>query len=484
MKSRMTEQKNARARIPFKSVEEVDREIQRLEKQVDTGKMKLVDEKKALADISSLRKQRKGFAGFDETQKGIDDMKSQLADLRKDLNDPEATALSEKYSGIAKELDEIKARQDEAYKSINALRDERTNIQAEQQTKYAAIRAVRDAYYNQRKAYNDYENEAYRARKERQKSERDAYEKDKRRKIAEKKLEEAAEPAYMDEILTAEGLIRYFDPAAGAGLSSKTSSGPGKFAAQAQRVVDGKDIKGTKVERKDEEDYFKGTGGKKGKKGKKGGSAAATTNGASSPAPASGESAAAAGPAGKFNLSMGVIEELGKVNVEPPMGQADVAAVVEKLQGKLKNWRESQEKKTEEVCLFLFSGDGLEISLSHYTTLSSGLVLPFSIPSSLGRYSTDPHHRTSPKRKKKSTVSKPRPTIPPPHPPIIPATRTTLHLRTAAQQKIHPLPLHPQNPSPLIPLPPPPQPQNPLLPTPQPWRKKTPLRVGRRSLPL
>ncbi|KAI9761867.1 MAG: DNA-directed RNA polymerases II 24 kDa polypeptide (RNA polymerase II subunit 5) [Chaenotheca gracillima] len=336
LKSRIQEQKTAKSKVSFKSVDEVDREISRLEKQVDSSTMKLVDEKKALADISSLRKQRKGFAGFDEAQKGIDDVKAQIADLRKGLDDPEAKALSEKYSGITKELDEIKAEQDEAYKNINTLRDERTKLQAEQQAKYSVIHSLKDAYFGGKKAFREYENEAYKARRDRQKAERDQYEKEKRRKVAEKKLEEAAEPAYMDEILTAEGLIRYFDPSQAS--SSSALSEPGKFAAQASRTVDDAGMKGTRMMKKDnkEDEYFAGTGGKKGKKGRKNASAAGASP------------AATPSEGGKFNLSMGVIEELGKVNVDTPMSQADVPATVEKLKAKLEHWKADQKRQTEE----------------------------------------------------------------------------------------------------------------------------------------
>ena len=334
LKSRIAEQKTARSRVAFKNVEEVDREIQRLEKQVDAGTMKLVDEKKALAEISGLRKQRKGFAGFEEAQKGIDDVKAQIAELRKGMDNPEAKALSERYNAIAKELDDIKAEQDEAYKGISSLRDERTKLHAEQQEKYTAMRDIKDQFHKARLAYRDYEQEQWRQRQERQKAERDAYQKDKRRKIADKKLEEASEPAYMDEILTAEGLIRYFDPSAAA--ASKVLRGPSGFAAEAQRTVDSSDIKGTRVSKKEDREgnYFMGTGGKKGKKGKRGN--------AESPAPSTPTE-------GKFNLSIGVIEELAKVNVEPPMNQSDVPSVVEKLKAKLDHWKAEQDKKTKEV---------------------------------------------------------------------------------------------------------------------------------------
>lgn len=299
--------------------------------------MKLVDEKKALAEISSLKKQKKGFASFDDAQKGIDDVKSQIAELKKTLDNPEAKALSERYNEIAKTLDGIKAEQDDAYKSLSSLRDERTKHQADQQAKYSSMRDIKDAYHKARVAYRDYEQEQWKQRQERQKAERDAYQKEKRRKIADKKLEEASDPAYMDDILTAQGLIHYFDPSAPA--ASKSLLGPSGFAAEAQRSVDESSIPGTKMSKKeDREDiYFMGTGGKKGKRGKK-------ANGTASPASSTSTES-------RFNLSMGVIEELAKVNVEPPMNQSDVPTVVEKLKAKLEHWKSDQEKKTKDVSL-------------------------------------------------------------------------------------------------------------------------------------
>ncbi|KAF2839486.1 hypothetical protein M501DRAFT_1056850 [Patellaria atrata CBS 101060] len=327
LKSRINEDKTARGRVNFKSVEEVDREIQRLQKQVDTGAMKLVDEKKALADISSLHKQRKGFAGFDQAKKGIDSLKGEIAELRKQLDDPESKALSDKYTAIQKELDEIKSEQDSAFKSLNSLRDERSKAQAEQQEKYIALKEIKDKYFQAKRAYRDYEQELYKQRKEKQRQEQEAYIAGKRKQVAAQKLEEASAPAYQDEIRTAEGLIRYFDPDS---LESKEEVGPGKFAASAQRTVDDSGIKGTRLVKKQDDDYFQGTGGKKSKKNKKSGGATSSSS----------ES--------KFNLSIGVIEQLAQVGIDPPSNQADVPSVVEKIKSKLETWKKDQEQKTKE----------------------------------------------------------------------------------------------------------------------------------------
>lgn len=336
LKSQIAEQKAKRSQVSWKNTEEIDREIQRLEKVAESSSATLVDQKKAIAEISSLRKQKKAFGGFDEAQRGIDKVKGEIAELRKTMDNPEAKALSQRYDEADKELKAIKAEQDEAYKSINALRDERSKAYAEQQEKYSSLKDIRDAHYKAKQAYRQYDQEQYRLRMEKQRAEREAYNKEKRRKIADKKLEEASEPAYMDEILTAEGLIRYFDPSSPE--ASKSLRGPSGFAAEAQRSVDSSsEFKGMKVSKKEdrEETYFMGTGGKKGKKGKKGSSTG-------SPAPGTPTE-------GKFHLGIGIIEELAKVGVEPPMSQTGVPAVVEKLKEKREKWKAEQDQKTKEV---------------------------------------------------------------------------------------------------------------------------------------
>lgn len=333
LKSRINEQKNARSKVSFKSVDDVQKEIDRLQKQVDTGSMKIVDEKKALADISQLNRQKKGFAGFEEAQKGIDDVKAQIAELKKSMDDPESKALSDRYTQITSELDGIKAEQDDAYKNLNALRDERTKIHEDQQKKYASVKEIKDKYYQARRAAQDYEKEARRVRDERRKAENDAYHRGRRQEAAKAKLEEASAPAYQDEIRTTQSLLAHFDPSF---AQKAEAAGPGKFAATASRTVDSSGMKGTRLSKKgdEEENYFIGGGGKKNKRNRN----QQANGGAASPA-----------PEGKFNLDLGTIDSLAKIGIDPPMSQADVPAVVEKLKEKLDFWKGDQKRKTDEV---------------------------------------------------------------------------------------------------------------------------------------
>ena len=337
--SKIAAQKTARSKIPFKSPEDVDHEIARLERQVDTGTLKLVEERKALADITSFRKQKKLFAGFEDSQTAIDKDRAALAELRKQMDDPEAKALSDRFAEIQTELANIKAEQDSVYQNLSSLRDERTKLQSSQQEKFLEMRTFKDSHYQQKAAFREYENEAWKIKQERRKAENDAFAKEKRKKIAERILEEASEKAYTNEILTCEGLINYFDPSS---ANKKSEVAARELAAQPGRTVS-EAPKGTKLTKKDdrEEDYF--IGGGKGKKGKK--NRAQISSSAESPATST---------PGKFSLTLGILEELSRVDVPTPMAQEDIPATLEKLREKLAYYKENQDKVTKDVCLIPF----------------------------------------------------------------------------------------------------------------------------------
>ncbi|KAI0014310.1 hypothetical protein F4779DRAFT_559206 [Xylariaceae sp. FL0662B] len=324
LRSRIAEQRNARGKVAFKNVEELDREIERLEKQVNSGMMKLVDEKKALTEVSNLRKQRKNFAQFDTSQKGIDDLKTKIKEIKDSMEDPEARALSEKYTKIQAELDTIKAEQDEAFKNLNSLRDERTKLQAEQQEKFQAVRKLKDEYYGAKKAFAEYEREARNRIRERQKAERERIEKERKKERAQKMLQDASDPAYLEEIRRANSLLHFFDPSSITTTGKAPLMAESGLSAQASRKVDDSGLKGTRLVRKEDRDDEYAPAVKKGKKGKKG---AVTEKG--------------------FNCPPSVIDDCAFMGIDPPMSAADVSAAVEKVKAKLDHWKADQQAQTQ-----------------------------------------------------------------------------------------------------------------------------------------
>ncbi|KAI0022742.1 hypothetical protein F4780DRAFT_732824 [Xylariomycetidae sp. FL0641] len=327
LRSRIAEQKNARGKVPFKSVDDLDREIDRLEKQVNGGMMKLVDEKKALSEISNLRKQRKNFAQFDSSQKGIDELRAKIKEIKDSMDDPEAKAMSEQYTKIQTELDAIKAEQDEAFKNLNSLRDERTKLQAEQQEKFQAIRKLKDDYYGQKKAFQEYEREARQKARDRQKAERERFDKEKKKERAQKMLQEASDPAYLEEIRRANSLLHFFDPSSTSSEKKPLMADSG-LGAQASRKVDDAGMKGTMLVRKEEREDEYLPAKKKGKKGKKGGAAASADKSG-------------------YNCPPSVIDDCTFMGIEPPMSAADVPAATEKVKEKLEHWKADQQAQTQ-----------------------------------------------------------------------------------------------------------------------------------------
>ncbi|KAG9246535.1 hypothetical protein BJ878DRAFT_478239 [Calycina marina] len=86
---------------PFQSVAEIESEIKQVNNQIDSGLLKIADERKALAQVSPLNKQGKVFSNFDSADREIDDAKGKLATLCKVLESSEFISSNEKRPSIS-----------------------------------------------------------------------------------------------------------------------------------------------------------------------------------------------------------------------------------------------------------------------------------------------------------------------------------------------------------------------------------------------
>ncbi|CUS12016.1 unnamed protein product [Tuber aestivum] len=343
LKSKIMELNVRKGKLAYKTLEELGRAIENLEKSVERGDMRLVDERKALSEISTLHKQRKILGILNVEQKAIDEEREKLEELKAKRKDPEVQKLSDECGEIMRQLDVIKAEQDEALGNLNMLRDERSSLYDQQREKWQKIQDLKDDYYSARDAYRDYEKEAWRIRREKKAKEDEEYRLAMKRELAQQKLEEASRKAYTSEILTCEGLVGYFDPSsAEAARKAKLASEPRALAAQPTRSVDGSPPSGKRLTKKDdhEEDYFVSKP-KKGKKGKK-------NIGTTSLNPESSPTTSAKSRSGRINLPGGVVQELTKVDILPPANKEDVQRVLKELGDKLAWYKDNQDQKTKE----------------------------------------------------------------------------------------------------------------------------------------
>lgn len=340
----MNEQKTAKAQIPFKSADDIEKEIQRLDKSVESGKLKMVEERKAVADISALRRQKKAFGTIDEREQEISTLKASIADIKKQSDKSEYRQHQQEFDRVKKELDEFYISKKDASKDHDAAFESLKQARTEQEKAWTELKQYKDAHYAAKRQYHDYEREANKVREAKRKAEREAYLRGRRQEALERKLEEASMPAYGDELRAAESVMRILDPSS---VPSATSASTSEFAAKASRTVDDSGIKGTRLTKKgdDDDSYFIGGGGKKGKKNKR-------TKDANADSPSTASSTTNKDVLGKL-WAPGSIEQFSKLGVEPPSYADDVPGTLEKVKDKRQFYLDDRDRKTKEVSVLL-----------------------------------------------------------------------------------------------------------------------------------
>ncbi|KAG6332304.1 hypothetical protein ID866_6788 [Astraeus odoratus] len=317
----------ARAKTSFRTVAEVDAHIESLEKQVESGTMKLAEEKRAILEISQIKRSRKVIEGCQSAQNAIEADRRAVDDLRKQLDDPEAKAMSDRYDAIKAELDELKKEADEAYASRSKIIEERDSLQAHLTELYNQKRESSQLFREANDRYWAKVNEDRARRAERARAQRAADEARKKLEIAERLREEAALPAFQAQIEDCQTLIDALSGKTGTNvvlpsqLSSTRAVVVGVPQLELRKVEDvGEGMVARKKKGEEEEAYFIG----KQKKGKK--------------------EKVTKSESGHLNLPLPVLKALLSLAIPAPSGTDDVARVIEDLKTK-KAWFEANQAR-------------------------------------------------------------------------------------------------------------------------------------------
>ncbi|KAA1121063.1 hypothetical protein PGTUg99_003890 [Puccinia graminis f. sp. tritici] len=333
-----------RAKLPYKSSVEVDAKIRQLESQIESGTMRIVEEKKALTEIQNLRKARKLVDAFGPQQELIEAEKEQIEELRKQLDDPHNRSTNDRWSEIKRELDQINEQLDESSKSRDKLFEERNKLQDALTEVFNKKRESSTRHKEANEKYYAKMQEDQQRRIDRQKAERDAQEKAEIEQVHIEMREQAALPAYGREIEDCRTLILHFDKLMGnaPSIEENPSEDPKSTASTTLpkikeiRQVDGKDgfegMVAIKKKGAEEEEFFMGGGGGGGKKNKK-------SKKPATEAPANNQA---------LNLPLSTINALYALAVPVPMTREDVVKTIATLSEK-KNWfTENQARVTKE----------------------------------------------------------------------------------------------------------------------------------------
>lgn len=360
MKYQVKDLQAAKSKTTFKSVAEVDAQIARLEAQVEAGSMKLAEEKRALTEISTLRRSKRNVEGLATQQAAIDADRAKADELRAGLDDPESKAVSKRYDEIKNELETLQKEHEKTAGSRSKLVEQRVAASAKLDALYATKRERQSTFRSEMDRYFTKVNAEKEKRNERFKEEKKKEELEKKKAHEQQLREEAALPAFSKEIEDCDVLINYFS---GASSSSTTSTTKPSTVSEKQSLGKKLELRtvgndenvpeGAKVAKKkggeDEEDaFFVGSSKKSSKKnkGKSKGTPLALGESPSDEQPSGSANGSSGGPA--LHVPLGTLSALLALSIPPPTSQSDTTRVVENLRLKREYFVSNQERKTKE----------------------------------------------------------------------------------------------------------------------------------------
>lgn len=308
---------------------------------MESGTLTIALEKRALADISTFKRARRTIEGFQYEEEAIQQERARADELRKEFDDPEAKAVSERYTAIKAELDQIKKDGDEAYAARNELFDERNDLQKQISALHERRRTAVQTYRDSHDRYWKKVNEDRDRRAEKYRLQRAADEEAKRKEIIDDIREQAQVPAYETQIQDCQTLIDFFGKLQHGGAVAAAA------VAEANSLVAKSDVAGVpklelrtieidenlvarKKKGEDEDNYFVG-GKSKAKKGSK-------------PPPAPKET----DKPGQLNIPLGTLTALLSLSIPPPSSHAEIDRAIEDLKTKKVWYEANQARETEQ----------------------------------------------------------------------------------------------------------------------------------------
>ncbi|KAJ1734259.1 multicopy suppressor of BFA (Brefeldin A) [Coemansia biformis] len=335
------ELKAQQAKLTYKTVAEIDDMIATKDRQIESGSLKLVDERRLTGEVSSLRRARKHVEQAEALQKAIDGELAELAEIDEQLADTNAQALSEEHGRLQHELDGLKASQEGGHQKRSELLAERTRVAKALDHSWEKKRALQNEHRQESNVFYQWQQEERKRKAAEDKQRRIHEQREKRLALAQEQREEAEAPAFQTEIGSCDTLIAYLNglrPTAAAaaaavnGGRSEASSRPSSAASTARDAGASDHVPAGMVAVKRtncEEAYFAGTGGKARRRLPR-------------------KEKAAGAKADALKLPLAVAERFLELQVDIPTTTSGIAAAVDKLVARKRHFVELQPQATED----------------------------------------------------------------------------------------------------------------------------------------
>lgn len=319
LKRKVSEIQQQTSKNNFKSVKDIDARINYLDKLVDSGELKLADERKTVKEMSALRKLRKDFGGIEKQQESIDNDKTKIAELKKKLNGIQNKEVQAKYESVQKELNEIRDSNKSVYDKKGDLITKRNNLRKEKDSKYDSIKKLRSEFDEEFQKFKTLMAEEKKRRDEEYKLRQQEEKKSKAKELAEKELAEASRPAFEEEINSIHNLLNYFDPEYTIPKSNTLDNKSFKTSTNSIRTIEmPSDVT---IIKKSTPDYLPASATKKSKK--------------------------KASKSKAFTVPPDTIVALGELSIPLPTKQDDVPETIKTLKETLAALQEKQDDQTK-----------------------------------------------------------------------------------------------------------------------------------------
>ncbi|CAG8647582.1 9881_t:CDS:2 [Acaulospora morrowiae] len=327
------ELKASKDKLQFRTVKEINNQILNLEKQVESGTLKIVDERRIISEITNLKKSKKIVEACETLQNTIDADQRSIDELKKTLDDKDNKDINAEYEKVKMELDSINRDYDNDKEKRNELFEERKKLRDQITYQISTRKAIHEQHNKAKQEYRKKVDEDRRRRFELKQKQQEEYEEQKKSEKAAQKLADASIPAFQDKIIICEKLINYFQTHYGTGkpiqpiiLTASVVDDNIRQPDATSNVPEGT-ILLKKSER--EEDYFFG-GGKSKKKSKT--IKEKKSNKAN----------------GIQKIPISIMEELGFLEIAVPLNASEVEKTISELEKSKAYFVENQDQVTKE----------------------------------------------------------------------------------------------------------------------------------------
>ena len=197
----------------FKSVEDIDNAIKKMEYEQSTSSMTLNEEKAMMLKIKEMVKMKGAVAEYDTAAKALK-AKDGAGDELKVLCSAkvkEVEAVQAKITVVKAELDKLNVVRDSKRGKVQPLRDEHTKIKKQIDDKYTELKAGNAKWRKDNDKFFDHMNKVKVIKAQIRKAEDELYQKEREEERREREIEEEKQKPWLQEIALCDNLMAYLN---------------------------------------------------------------------------------------------------------------------------------------------------------------------------------------------------------------------------------------------------------------------------------